>query len=121
MEKIKKFSDLQAWQEAHKLALLVYEYTKSFLKEELFGLVSQMRRAPVSVTSNIAEGFARRSSKEKTHFYYTSIASLNELQSQMMIARDTKMINVEKHEEFHKQSDQTSRLLRGLIKSQQSQ
>jgi len=57
--KIKSFMDLEAWKEGHKLVLSVYEITKSFPKEETFGIISQMRRCAVSVTSNIAEGFSR--------------------------------------------------------------
>ncbi|MEI7463170.1 MAG: four helix bundle protein [Candidatus Taylorbacteria bacterium] len=56
---IQNFTDLNAWKEAHKLAIEIYSVTKKFPKEELFGLTSQMRRAAVSVTSNIAEGFGR--------------------------------------------------------------
>jgi len=63
---IKTFTDLVVWQEAHELVLAIYKITKNFPKEEMYGLVSQMRRAVISVTSNIAEGFSRRSYKEKT-------------------------------------------------------
>jgi len=63
--KIESFKDLRAWQEGHQLVLLVYSITKSFPKDEQFGLSNQLRRAVVSVTSNIAEGFSRRSLKEK--------------------------------------------------------
>jgi four helix bundle protein len=67
--KIRFFIDLYAWKEAHKLVLLIYNITKEFPKEELFGLSNQIRRAVVSVTSNIAEGFSRNSYKEKSQFY----------------------------------------------------
>ena len=56
-QKIKSFTDLDAWKEAHKLVLLIYRHTKSFPEEEKFGLTNQIRRATVSITSNIAEGF----------------------------------------------------------------
>lgn len=64
-KKIVKFTDLDAWQEAHRLVLMIYELTKDFPKEEMFGLTSQMRRAAVSITSNIAEGFSRNYFKRK--------------------------------------------------------
>ena len=79
MERIKSFTDLIAWQEAHKLALIVYKTTKKFPENEKFGLVSQMRRSAVSITSNIAEGFSRVSKKEKLQFYAIARGSLTEL------------------------------------------
>jgi len=63
--KIKSFKDLIAWQETHKLVLEIYKETKNFPKEEIFGLTNQIRRAVVSITSNISEGFNRISFKEK--------------------------------------------------------
>jgi len=76
-KKIKSFTDLNAWREAHKLALIVYKITKDFPKEEMFGLTSQMRRAVVSITSNIAEGFSRQSYSEKVQFYSIAQGSNN--------------------------------------------
>ncbi len=87
-DKIQSFTKLTVWQEAHQLVLLVYKFTNSFPQHELFGLTNQMRRAVVSVTSNIAEGFSRNSAKEKIHFYYLSLGSLTEFQNQAVIARD---------------------------------
>jgi four helix bundle protein len=68
-KKVVRITDLDAWKEGHKLVLFVYRSTKDFPKEEMFELVSQMRRSTVSITSNIAEGFSRRSFKDKLHFY----------------------------------------------------
>ena len=64
--KAKEFTDLIVWQEGHKLVLMIYKICKKFPENEKFGLVSQMQRAAVSITSNIAEGFGRRHNKEKT-------------------------------------------------------
>ena len=75
-QKIKSFTDLKTWQEGHQIVILVYKITKEFPKEEIFGLVSQMRRAVVSITSNIAEGFGRQTYKEKVQFYYIAQGSL---------------------------------------------
>src|SRR5688572_13115301 len=86
--KIKSFTDLVAWQKAHNLTLEIYKITKDFPKEEIFGLTNQLRRAAVSITSNISEGFSRKSSKEKSQFFYLSLGSLTETQSQLLIARD---------------------------------
>ena len=74
--KIKDFKDLNSWQEAHKLVIMIYEKTKIFPREEMFGLTNQMRRAAISVTSNIAEGFGRQGYKEKIQFYYLAQGSL---------------------------------------------
>jgi len=68
MGKIRKFTDLIAWQEAHKLVLSIYKTTSLFPKAEVFGLISQMRRAAVSISSNVAEAFPRRGMKEKNKF-----------------------------------------------------
>ncbi len=116
-EKIKNFSDLIAWQEAHNLALFVYRNTNSFPKDEIFGLTNQMRRAAVSVTSNIAEGFARNSSKDKSNFYTIARASLAELQSQSVLARDLGYWNKITFIQFAEQSVKVNKLLAGLIKS----
>ena len=91
-KKIEKFTDLVAWQEGHKLVMLIYRETEKFPKSEIFGLSSQMRRCAVSVTSCIAEGFSRSSLKDKNYFFYISLGSVTELQNQLIIARDLKYI-----------------------------
>lgn len=92
-KKIQSFTDLEVWRKAHKLVLLIYRITKKFPKEELFSLTNQMRRAAISITSNIAEGFARQSFKEKLQFYYIALGSLTELQNQLLVAKDLKYLN----------------------------
>lgn len=116
-EKIQKFTDLNAWQEGHKLVLRVYSSTNSFPKEESFGITNQMRRCSVSVTSNIAEGFSRQSYKEKTQFYSMALGSVTELQNQLMIFRDVKYITEAEFTEISNQSTTVHKLLNGLIKS----
>ena len=114
-KKIQSFTDLQVWQESHKLVLLIYQITKKFPKEELFSLTNQMRRAAISITSNIAEGFARQSFKEKLQFYYITLGSLTELQNQILIAKDLKYLN---HAEFGKiagQAISSHKLLNAFI------
>ena len=113
---IKSFTDLRAWQEGHKLAVQVYVFTKTFPKEEAFSLVDQMRRAAVSVTSNIAEGFGRQTYKEKVRFYYIAQGSLTELKNQLLIARD---IGYAKKKDFQLLAEQANfahKLLIGLIR-----
>lgn len=114
---ISSFNDLTAWQEAHKYVLMIYKYTKKFPQEEMFGLTQQIRRAAVSISSNIAEGFSRQSKKEKAQFYHTSLGSLTETQNQLLIARDINYISSEEYNIIHNQSITVSKLLNGLIKS----
>ena len=90
---IKSFTDLIAWQLGHGLALRVYSLSQNFPKEEQFGLTNQIRRAAVSVSSNIAEGFSRYSQKEKIQFYTLALGSLTEIQSQLLLARDLSYIS----------------------------
>ena len=116
-EKIKSFTGLNAWQEGHKLALMIYQITRSFPKEELFGLVNQLRRAAVSITSNIAEGFSRQSYKEKVQFYCMSLGSLTEVQSQLLIAKDIKYLSEVEFNKIAPQAIIAHKLLNGLIKS----
>lgn len=118
--KIKTFTDLKAWQEGHKLVLLVYKVTKNFPKEELYSLVDQMRRAVASITSNIAEGFGRRSYREKVRFYYISQGSMIELKNQLIIAHDVGYLGDEKFELLVNQSNNAHRLLQGLLTKSKS-
>lgn len=87
-KKIESFKDLTVWEKSHELALEVYKATQNFPEEEKFGLISQMRRAAVSVPVNIAEGFKRRGKKDKIHFYNISQGSLSELDYYVILAKD---------------------------------
>ena len=119
-DKIKSFTDLICWQEGHKLVLDVYKITKLFPKEEMFGLVSQMRRSAVSITSNIAEGFSRYSYSDKARFYSMSQGSVTELQNQLLIARDVGYLDNEKFNDIAKRSVLVNKLINGLIKKSKS-
>lgn len=114
--KIKSFTDLNVWKEAHGLVLSIYKAAIDFPKEELFGLTNQMRRAAVSITSNIAEGFSRSSYRDKSHFYTVALGSLSEIQSQLLVARDLKYIKKEKFTSLASTTITVSKLLNGLIK-----
>jgi len=107
---------LIAWQEGHKLVLMVYKSTENFPKKEMFGLVIQMRRCAVSITSNIAEGFSRKTTKEKIQFYSMSIGSLTELQNQLVISRDIKYLKKEEFNSVAKQTVVVHKLICGLKK-----
>ncbi len=114
---IKSFTDLDAWKEGHKLVLKIYEATSQFPDNERFGLINQIRRAVVSITSNISEGFSRQSDKEKINFFYTALGSLTEVQNQLLISRDLSYINKEFFKELATQTVIVSKLVNGLIKN----
>ena len=119
-EKIKSFHDLQVWQEAHALVVLIYKVTKSFPKEELFGVTNQIRRASVSITSNLAEGFGRETIKDRIHFYIMSLGSLNEIQNQLLIAKDVNYLHEKNWSELENRIIIVSKMLNGLIKKSRS-
>lgn len=115
--KIHSFTSLLAWQEAHKLTLLVYKKLPEFPSYEKFGLCDQLRRAVSSISANIAEGFGRHTLKDKVHFYYISNGSLTETQNHLLVARDLKYLKNEHFKEIAEQTIITSKLINGLIKS----
>jgi len=115
-QKIKSFMDLVGWQEAHKLVLTIYIITKKFPHEESFALTSQMRRAAVSITSNLAEGFSRQSYNDKIRFYFMAQGYNTELQNQLLIARDIHYITTEQATKIVNQCIVVQKLIYGLIK-----
>ncbi len=108
---------LIAWQKAHELVLKIYEITKDFPKDEQFGLTSQIRRAAVSIPSNIVEGKARNSKVEYKRFLSIARGSLEEVKYQVLLAKDLNYIDKNKYKEVLKIAMDTGRLLAGLIKS----
>lgn len=115
--KIKNFTDLLVWQKAHLIVLEIYAITKEFPREEVFGITNQMRRCAVSITSNIAEGFSRRTNKDKTQFYFISQGSLTELQNQLIISKDINYINTEKYSLLNEEIIIVQKMLSSLIRS----
>lgn len=112
--KIRSFTDLYAWQEGHKLVLVIYSATDNFPRKEVFGLVSQMRRCVVSITSNIAEGFSRNTNKDKYQFYSMAQGSLTELQNQLLIARDVGFLHEDEFQKIAQLTIVVSKLINGL-------
>ena len=90
---MKNFKELNVWLKAHQLVLAVYQVTKSFPSDELFGLTSQMRRAAASIPANIAEGCGRSSDAEFARFLYISFGSASELEYHILLAHDLGMLN----------------------------
>ncbi|MCJ7655243.1 MAG: four helix bundle protein [Dehalococcoidia bacterium] len=115
--KIERFEDIKAWQEARVLVKIIYDATKSnknFTGDYKFR--EQIHSAAVSVMSNIAEGFSRRSTKEFIQFLFIAKGSVAEVQSQLYVALDQSYINEEKFAELYPKSDEVARLLSGFIK-----
>jgi len=119
--KIQSFTDLNTWQEGRKLVVMIYTLTKSFPFEEKYALVNQIRRAAISVTSNIAEGFGRKNYKEKIQFYFLSNGSLTEVYNQLIISNDLGYIKNQKiFNNIEVQITNVQRLLQGLITKSRS-
>jgi four helix bundle protein len=116
-EKITSFKDLVAWQKAHELVLKTYKVLDGFPASEKFALSDQMKRAAVSITSNIAEGFSRKTARDKAQFYQTALGSLTELESQIMVAFDLHYLDKNICDDLDLLITETSRLLNGLIKA----
>ncbi len=115
--RIQNFTDLEVWKKGHELFIQIYTVTKHFPNSELFGFTSQLRRASLSITSNIAEGFGRSSRKEKVQFYYIAHGSLLELQNQILAAKDVTLIKEEEFEQLWELTITVQKLINGLIRS----
>lgn len=117
MEKIKSYRDLETWQKAIELVEEVYKETRLFPKEEIYGLVSQMRRAAVSVPSNIAEGQGRNSTNEFLRFLSIVYGSLCELGTQIIIVRNLTYLNSQSYERLEDMVARVGRMIHGLSNS----
>ena len=115
--RITGYRDLRAWQEARLLVKAVYLATKSFPKDELYGLTQQVRRAAVSVPSNIAEGYGRGTRKDYVRFLQMARGSLYEVQCQVLLAEDLGYLAVAASAALHSQVERCSMLLHGLLRS----
>jgi len=109
--------DLKVWQKGIELVKSIYEITQSFPSNEQFGLVSQMRRAAVSIPSNIAEGCGRNSDKELIHFLYIALGSASELETQIIISQELSLLQPEKSEQMQSLIFEIIKMTSSLIKS----
>ncbi len=114
---IKTYRDLIAWQRAIEFSVAIYKITKTFPADEKFGLVSQLRRAAVSIPSNIAEGYALRGSGNYIRSLRIALGSLNEVQTQLEIAARTDLLPGSDFQTLQEQSRELERILTGLIRS----
>ena len=113
---MKTHKDLNVWQESIAFVTLIYEKTKSFPKDELFSLTSQIRRCAISIPSNIAEGAARESNKEFIRFLFISQGSISELDTQLLIANNLKFLSKEDYVLLTDKLISIRKMLAGLIK-----
>ncbi len=114
------FRTLTTWQKAYELALEVYKITKDYPKHELFGLISQMRRASISVVANIAEGYERQYRKEYIQFLMIAKGSLGEVETYLLFSKDLEYISKEKYKAIEDKRQEVAKLLKGLIRSLQT-
>ena len=114
---VRNYRDLVAWQRAMDLVVEIYGITKSFPRDEIFGLSSQLRRAAVSIPSNIAEGQGRGAGNDFSRYLRIAQGSLQEVQTQLVIAQRLGYMNERKAAETMQRADEVARLLRGLNKS----
>jgi four helix bundle protein len=115
-EKIRTFKDLKVWQKGIEAVKEVYEISRGFPKEEVYGLSSQMRRAAVSIPSNIAEGFRRKYNKEYKQFLHISLGSTAELETQVIIAKELKYINERQEKVLSELINHVCRMIVNLTK-----
>lgn len=114
MKASKSFKDLIVWQKAHQLVLKIYKTTKSFPKEETYGITSQIRRSAISVAANIAEGFKKRGKKDKVRFFNIAEGSLEETKCYLLLAHDLEYADTSNFEEL---TDEVGKLLTSYSKS----
>ena len=112
------FKDLRVWGKAHELTLAVYQKTRAFPKEEIYGLTSQLRRASASVGANIAEGCGRRSDAEMRRFVQIARGSANEVEYHLLLAKDLNFLTADEHKALEAKVLEIQRMLASLVQSQ---
>jgi four helix bundle protein len=112
---MKDFKELEVWKKAHNLTLRIYEPTRDFPGEELYGLTSQSRRSAASVAANIAEGCGRRSDGEMSRFLHIAYGSAAELDYHILLARDLHLLGEQNFQAIVRQVDEVQRMLTSLI------
>lgn len=112
------FENLTVWKESIKLSILIYKIVKEYPTEEKYGLVSQITRAVISISSNIAEGSSKSSMKDQTRFSEIAYGSLMEVLNQIILSKELNYIDFKKYTEIREQIDYVAKLLSGYRKSQ---
>ncbi len=116
---MKDFKDLRVWSKSHSLTIGVYKATRTFPREELFGLTSQIRRSVSSIGANIAEGSGRRSDGELTRFLHIARGSAAELEYHLLLAHDLELLSDITYVALAKQTDEVQGMLTSLIQQVQ--
>ncbi len=114
---MKDFRQLKVWEKSHLLALAIYKATKEFPKEELYGFTSQIRRASMSIPTNIAEGCGRNTDREFAQFLQIAMGSASETEYQLILARDLEFLSKDDYEMFHNNVEEVKRMLTSLLKT----
>jgi four helix bundle protein len=114
---LRNYKELKVWQKSYQLCLEVYKITRGFPSEEKYGLTSQIRRAAVSVPSNIAEGYGRKTTREYVRSLYLAYGSNCELETQILLSGDSGYMRAQEKESFQRNIGEVERMLKALIKS----
>src|SRR4030067_2448533 len=117
LQMLKNFKELKVWQKAYQQCLEIYKITQDFPNDEKYGLTSQIRRAAVSIPSNIAEGYGRKTTPEYIHSLYIAYGSNCELETQILLSEDLVFIKNEKLKTLQANIGGVERMLKALIKS----
>ena len=112
---MENFRDLKVWSKAHALTLTVYQRTRTFPKDEMYGLSSQIRRSAASIGANIAEGCGRRSDPELKRFLQIARGSANELEYHLLLARDLRLLSADESQELEEKVLEIQRMLAALV------
>lgn len=118
--KINSYHDLEVWKRSRLLVKSIYDLTKTFPKEEMFGLSSQMRRAAISIPSNIAEGYSRHGIKDYIHFISISFGSTAEIETQLLLSQDIGYVDLATVDTIMAELKALQRMLHRLRQSLQS-
>jgi four helix bundle protein len=114
---MKDFRQLKVWEKAHQLALAVYKATKSFPKEELYSLTSQIRRSSMSIPTNIAEGCGRNTDAEFARFLQISMGSASETEYQLLLSHDLGFMDPEQYATLNHDVTEIKRMIASLLKT----
>src|SRR5437899_5249700 len=114
---VKGFQALKVWRKAHAMTIAVYDTTRTFPREELYGLTSQLRRAAASIGANIAEGCGRRSDGEMCRFLQIARGSASETEYHCLLARDLHLLAEKDFQMLTRKADELQRMLTGLMQS----